>query len=251
MNHIYFLFARKPSVDRRTFHRHYLEIHPLQGGRPYHAGPTPTLPRYIQNHRLHSLGGDCIFDGLSEIWSTGALVGEPEELERSKAFLRDEDNFMHPGKKCTISTNDHIIVEAESRRSGMISATFLLRRALELTLAEFRDYWFNVHAAIAKTIPGLKHYQICPVVDGVYMSYGGWGDPRWDGVEQILFDNYESAKAAIESSEFNQSFLSDLRRFSETQDHFFSDVHMMAWPGRTEEQAKREVMEKLERGWRD
>ena len=77
MTHIYFLFARKPSVDRRTFHRHYLEIHPLQGGRPYHAGPTPTLPRYIQNHRLHSLGGDSTFDGLSEIWSSGALVGGP------------------------------------------------------------------------------------------------------------------------------------------------------------------------------
>jgi uncharacterized protein (TIGR02118 family) len=250
MIHIYFLFARKPSVDRRTFHRHYLETHPLQGGRPYHAGPTPNLPRYIQNHRLHSLGGDSIFDGLSEIWSTGALVGTDEDMERSKAFLRDEDNFMHPGRKCTISTNDHIIVEAP-RRSGMISATFLVRRCLELKLDEFRDYWFNVHAPIARTIPGLVHYQICPVVDPVYMSYGGWGDPRWDGVEQILFADYESARAAIGSAEWNDSFLPDLRRFSETQEHFFADVAMMAWPGRTEEMAKREVMEKLERGWRD
>ena len=251
MIHIYFLFARKPSVDRRTFHRHYLEIHPLQGGRPYHAGPTPSLPRYIQNHRLLSLGGDSVFDGLSEIWSTGALVGTEDDMESSKAFLRDEDNFMHPGKKCTISTSDHIIIEAGQRRSGMISATFLLRRSLELTLPEFRDYWFNVHASVTKTIPHLRHYQICPVVDPVYMSHGGWGDPRWDGVEQLLFDDYESARAAIASAEFTQSFMPDLRRFSETQEHFFSDVHLMAWPGRTEEQAKREVMEKLERGWRD
>jgi uncharacterized protein (TIGR02118 family) len=177
-------------------------------------------------------------------------VGDADDMERSKAFLRDEDNFMHPGRKCTISTNDHIIVE-DTRRSGMISATFLLRRSLELTLSQFRDYWFNVHAAIVKTIPGLKHYQISTVVDPVYMSHGGWGDPRWDGVEQLLFDDYESAQAAIQSAEYGQSFLADLRRFSETQEHFFSDVHMMAWPGRTEEQAKREVMEKLDRGWRD
>jgi uncharacterized protein (TIGR02118 family) len=251
MIHIYFLFARKPSVDRREFHRHYLEIHPRQGGRPYHAGPTPNLPRYIQNHRLHSLGGASIFDGLSEIWrGSGPLVGSPQEVEQAQAFLRDEDTFMHPGRKCTISTDDHIIVEGD-RRSGMISATFLLRRSLELTLAEFRDYWFNVHAGVAKTIPGLKHYQICPVVDAQYMSQGGWGDPRWDGVEQMLFDDYESARAAIGSVELADSLFADLRRFSETQEHFFSDVAMMAWPGRTEEQARREVMEKLERGWRD
>ena len=139
---------------------------------------------------------------------------------------------MHPGKKVTISTNDHIIVEAD-RRSGMISATFLLRRSLQLTLPEFRDYWMNVHAAIAKTIPGLKHYQICPVVDAVYMSQGGWGDPRWDGVEQLLFDDYDSARAAIQSAEFTDSFFPDFDRFSETREHFFSDVAMMAWPGRT------------------
>jgi uncharacterized protein (TIGR02118 family) len=235
--HIYFFFARKPSVDRREFHQHYLEIRPLQGGRPYHAGPTPQLPRYIQNHRLHSLGGDSTFDGLSEIWSSGALVGSPEEVEQGKAFLRDEDNFMHPGKKVTVSTNDHIIVEANERRSGMIS--------------EFRSYWFDVHANIVKTIPCLKHYQICPVVDAAYASHGGWGDPRWDGVEQLLFEDYEAARAALQSVEYAQSFLPDLRRFSDTTEHFFSDVAMMAWPGRTEEQAKREVMDKLELGWRD
>ena len=59
------------------------------------------------------------------------------------------------------------------------------------------------------------------------------------------------ARAAIQSAEYAESFFPDLRRFSETQEHFFSDVAMMAWPGRTEEQAKRDVMEKLERGWRD
>jgi uncharacterized protein (TIGR02118 family) len=251
MIHIYFLFARKPSVDRREFHRHYLEIHPLQGGRPYHAGPTPNLPRYIQNHRLHSLGGNSTFDAISEIWrEAGGLISSPEEVEQGKAFLRDEDTFMHPGKKVTVSTNDHVIVE-DARRSGMISATFLLRRSLELTLAEFRDYWFNVHAAVARTIPGLRHYQICPVVDAQYMSQGGWGDPRWDGVEQMLFDDYDSARAAIASGEFADSFFADLSRFSETREHLFSDVAMMAWPNRGEEQAKREVIEKLERGWRD
>jgi uncharacterized protein (TIGR02118 family) len=251
MTHIFFLFARKPSVDRREFHQHYLEIHPLQGGRPYHAGPTPSLPRYIQNHRLHSLGGDSTFDGLSEIWSSGALVGSPEEVEQGKAFLRDEDNFMHPGKKVTISTNDNIIVEGKPRRSGMISATFLLRRSLEMKLDEFRAYWFNVHAAIAKTVPGLAHYLICPVVDQAYSSHGGWGDPRYDGVEQLLFDDYDSARAAIGSLEYTEGFFPDLRRFSETQEHFFSDVAMMAWPARTEEQAAREVKEKLQQGWRD
>ena len=70
-------------------------------------------------------------------------------------------------------------------------------------------------------------------------------------MEQLLFDDYEAARVAIQSERIRDSFFPDFDRFSETREHFFADVALMAWPGRTEEQAKREVMEKLERGWHD
>ena len=62
MFHKLYFFGRKPSLNQAGFHRHYLAVHTTAGPR------IAALKRYIQNHRLHSLGGDSPFDAMSEFW---------------------------------------------------------------------------------------------------------------------------------------------------------------------------------------
>jgi hypothetical protein len=63
MIHNLYFFGPKPSVPAFEFHRHYLEVHPF-------AGPgIKSIKRYIQNHRVHSLGGNSAFDAASELWA--------------------------------------------------------------------------------------------------------------------------------------------------------------------------------------
>jgi len=55
------------------------------------------MKRYIQNHRIHSLGGDSPFDAVSELWTEHNLrewataAGDPSCRPEYKA---DEVNFI-------------------------------------------------------------------------------------------------------------------------------------------------------------
>ena len=94
-----------------------------------------------------------------------------------------------------MTATDRVIVDGRLR-SGMIQGVFQLRRKLGLPLAEFRSYWLQVHAPIVQSLPRLRHYQQCLVLDDYY----GYGEPYHDGVEEIWFDDYEAAREAMNSS---------------------------------------------------
>ena len=87
-----------------------------------------------------------------------------------------------------------------------------MRRRLGMSVDDFRGYWLEVHAPIVRTLPGLRHYQQCVVLDDVY-GPEGMADPRWDGVEEIWFDDYDAARRAIDSIEYQRSFLARFRAF--------------------------------------
>jgi hypothetical protein len=62
MFHNFYFFARKASLDREGFHRHYLEKHPVAGGKG-----IPYIKRYIQNHRIPELGGQVFEEIASRV----------------------------------------------------------------------------------------------------------------------------------------------------------------------------------------
>jgi uncharacterized protein (TIGR02118 family) len=114
-----------------------------------------------------------------------------------------------------------------------------------MTVEDFRAYWADVHAPIVKSIPGLRYYQQCTVLDEAYH----WGDPRWDGAEEIWFDNYEAARRALASTEFQRSLLPDFANFSEPPWYFFSEARLVMWPGKSKAQALAEIAERVKQPW--
>jgi uncharacterized protein (TIGR02118 family) len=255
MYHMFYFFARKPSLSAAGFHHHYLALHTQSGMRQAELGTKggETRPRhmrrYIQNHRVHSLGGNSPFDAASEVWTDepdNQMLGQLSVQEHPNSpFKRDEFNFIDLSRIGWMLTQDKAMMETGPLHSGMIQGIFQLQHKMGMTLEDFRAYWAEVHAPIVNALPGLRCYQQCTVLDEAYH----WGDPRCDGTEEIWFDNYEAARRAIDSTEFQRSFLPDFANFSETPLHFFSEARLVMWPGKNKAQTMEEIALRVKQPW--
>jgi uncharacterized protein (TIGR02118 family) len=255
MYHHFYFFARKPSLSSAGFHHHYLALHTQSGTRQAELGVKggETRPvhmrRYIQNHRVHSLGGNSPFDAMSELWTeplANQNVGQLSVLEQPNSpFKRDEHNFIDLSRIGWMLAQDKVLMEAGALSSGMIQGIFQLQHRMGVKVEDFRSYWSEVHAPIVNAIPGLRHYQQCTTLDEAYH----WGDPRWDGVEELWFDNYEMARHAIDSTEYQRSFLPDFANFSDPPWYFFSETQLVMWPGKSKEQSLAEIEARVKQPW--
>ncbi len=160
-------------------------------------------------------------------------------------FKRDEFNFIDLSRIGWMLTQDKAMMETSALTSGMIQGIFQLQHKMGVKVEDFRAFWAEVHAPIVNALPGLRYYQQCTVLDEAYH----WGDPRWDGAEEIWFDNYEVARRAIGSTEFQRSFLPDFANFSETPIYFFSEARLVMWPGKNKEQTVEEIALRVKQPW--
>ena len=255
MYHMFYFFGRKPALSPAGFHHHYLALHTQSGMRQAELGTKggETRPahmrRYIQNHRVHSLGGNSPFDAASEVWSDGAenrMIGQLSVKEHPNSpFKRDEFNFIDLSRIGWMFTRDTAMMQADALGSGMIQGIFQLQHKMGVTVEDFRAYWTEVHAPFVKSLPGLRFYQQCTVLDEAYH----WGDPRWDGAEEIWFDNYDAARKAIASDEFQRAVLPDFEKFSDPPWYFFSEARLVMWPGKNKQQSMEEIAARVKQSW--
>ena len=82
----------------------------------------------------------------------------------------------------------------------------LLPRRSDMTPEQFRDYWSTTHAEITAKVPGLRSYvqNICLPDEN--------GDPAYDGVAVLGFDDAESMHEALATPEW-QDVLADVPKF--------------------------------------
>jgi uncharacterized protein (TIGR02118 family) len=206
MIHVHYFITRKPSLSDAEFHRYWREVHgPI-------AKRIPQLRTYIQSHRI-PFTADILnspYDGAAEVWldNEAAL----EQLRKEDAYLKgalaDEPNFIDMKRVEWQVTEDHVILDAP-RTPSMIKVMWRLRRKDGMTVADFKDYWLNVHAPIALHLPGMRRYVQCHAVAGAY----GFGEPRWDGVAQTWFDDTDSLRRMLDSDEFKLRDMPDGEKF--------------------------------------
>lgn len=84
----------------------------------------------------------------------------------------------------------------------MIKMIFLVHRQPQLSPDEFRRYWKETHAEIARKIPGLRKYtqhHAVPGPDGVEPPYDGFAEMWWDDAESLQMAlGSPDGKAAVE-----------------------------------------------------
>jgi uncharacterized protein (TIGR02118 family) len=73
----------------------------------------------------------------------------------------------------------------------MLKFIVVLYRRPDLTAEQFRRYLSQVHAPLAKNLPGLKGYKQNHVVHDAERKH-----PDWDAIVELYFDNREAMEAA-------------------------------------------------------
>jgi uncharacterized protein (TIGR02118 family) len=73
---------------------------------------------------------------------------------------------------------------------------FFVKRNPKMTQAEFADYWVNKHTPLTSSVPGVVSY-VC------FTSTGApEGEPAYDGVAVLTFENEEAYQNGMASEEF-------------------------------------------------
>jgi uncharacterized protein (TIGR02118 family) len=99
----------------------------------------------------------------------------------------------------------------------------LQRRRADLSHEQFVAHWVNVHAPLAKRLPGLRRYSV-NVVDREHYPYFGY-----DGFSELWFDSQADFQAALKSPE-GVTLLADLKNYVERVDPVFVEEHQIVWP---------------------
>jgi len=73
-------------------------------------------------------------------------------------------------------------------RKTMVKNINMLYRKPELTHEEFLKHWREVHAPLARNVPGIARYVLCPVIPQPNRP----NDPGVDGVAEVWFESTEA-----------------------------------------------------------
>lgn len=82
----------------------------------------------------------------------------------------------------------------------------LMTRRSDMSPEQFREYWATTHAEITSKVPGLRSY-----VQNICLSDEN-GDPAYDGVAVLGFDDAVSMEKALGTPEW-EAVLDDVPKF--------------------------------------
>lgn len=226
------IFAeRRPDISKLQFHSHWRDKHALL------IQKNKGFRRYVQNHILEPPEG-LTFDGMVDMWMDNEKAAVEAIMSpgyRNYAFL-DEPNFVRPGNPM-IFTEDYILLEGPSiaKHDILGKVIFPLKRKPGMEVEEFRRYWREVHGPLVLELPRLRRYVQCHAIEAKYVQKGlnlPGGEPYYDGVEQLWFDNRSALREALDSLVAFVHMQPDLANFVDLG-RFFSLVaeeNRAIWP---------------------
>jgi len=76
----------------------------------------------------------------------------------------------------------------------MIKAIYFIKRKPGMDVAAFQKYWLTVHAEIVKKVPEIRRYVQSHTILSGYRN----GEPAYDGVAELWFDDIETMRRIAE-----------------------------------------------------
>ena len=83
----------------------------------------------------------------------------------------------------------------------MIKRISLLTRKAGMTREQFTRHWLEIHAPLAKTVPGLVHYVQSHIVEEFRRADIPTSTVEVDGIAELWFESRESMDRALASAE--------------------------------------------------
>jgi uncharacterized protein (TIGR02118 family) len=94
----------------------------------------------------------------------------------------------------------------------MIKIITLFRRRPGISHQECIEYWRSTHARLAQSDHEFWS-RVRKYTQNYIVSRDGSGDPEWDGVVELWFDDQSSVDAAFGSAETKAVLVADLKHF--------------------------------------
>jgi uncharacterized protein (TIGR02118 family) len=198
--HQFILAAPKPGMETADFQDYWLYVHATR-----YASRIPQIKQYLVDLRIpfdtYPGQSPLPHQGIAEIW----LENEETQLAslQSAEFLdgarRDEPNWAAFWLTIVVDTVAHEIPVTSASRNPMgVKLTTLLKRAPGTSVQDYRRHSMERYAPLVSELPGLRRHLHCHARDGSY----AFGEARFDGVEQLWFDDDESLRTALASRHF-------------------------------------------------
>jgi uncharacterized protein (TIGR02118 family) len=204
------LFARTPELRRYVQHFSVAEA--------YTGDPAPTHDgasmfwyedlaalRNAVSPRL----GDVITSADGELYQwyvASARYGAPESITLQETVRADDRQlFDRSGewpthtRRATVLAQERVIVDAATDAS-MIKVIYIASRKPGLSLEEFQQHWFEVHAELGSRVPGLRRYVQNHGLPEAYSLR----PMTHDGFSELWFDDLASLQRARASAEWSR-----------------------------------------------
>jgi uncharacterized protein (TIGR02118 family) len=188
-------FKRKPGLSVEDFRSYWLNEHAAV------IRKIPELRKYIASITLPSAyrNREPLYDGISEAWfdDEDALRSNADTAPR-RAASADDAKFVD------MSTTGSIVVEEIIQKEGTVGAEAvkvlsLLTRKPGTEVAAFQQYWREHHGPLAAKIPQARRYLQCHVRP---FGYADGRAPRYDGVAEMWFENFEAVRDSGTTEEY-------------------------------------------------
>jgi uncharacterized protein (TIGR02118 family) len=201
---IYFI-KRKPAMELAEFRRYWLDQHAAL------VRKVPELKKYVQWHTLDSgyRNHEPIYDGIAELWYADTdAMRRIADTPASRAAADDDANFIDMSQFSFVLTEERVQKEGAVDSAMPRFAAFITRKP-GMAPEAFQKHWATTHGALGAKVPGIVRY----VQSHVRLSaYRSGRSPRWDGVAETWFTDYEAMRAAEHTPEY-RAVRSDEKNF--------------------------------------
>jgi len=188
-------FKRKPGLSVDDFRGYWLNQHAAI------IRAIPELRKYVASITLSSAyrNHEPLYDGISEAWfdDEEAIRASVNSLPR-RAASADDAKFVDMSKAGSIIV-DEIVQKEGTRGGGVVKMFSLLTRKPGTDVAAFQSYWRTHHGPLAAKIPQVRRYIQCHVRPS---GYAGEASPRYDGIAELWFDNFQAVRDSGNSDEY-------------------------------------------------
>ena len=187
-------FKRKPGLGIEDFRSYWLNEHAAV------IRKIPELRKYVASITLPSAyrNREPLYDGISEAWfEDEATLRTTADSAPRRAATADDEKFVD------MSTTGSIIVDEVLQKDGKVAqgavkVFSLLTRKPGTEVNAFQTYWRTLHGPLAAQIPQARRYIQCHVHSSAYNAR----TPRYDGVAEMWFDNFESVRDSGATEEY-------------------------------------------------
>jgi uncharacterized protein (TIGR02118 family) len=202
----------KPGMKETDFFRYWKTIHAPLGAKI----PQVLGYRICCRQVVSEIPATHPYWGAAEVWlrdgeAALAMAKSKEYIDGARV---DEPNWLAFWAMMALDTQAHVLSGglAEASNPGSVKILALVKRKPGMPLSAFRDYSLSVHGQLDLSLPGLRRYIQGHVLDGWYEV----GEPPFDCVSQLWFDNLAAVGSALRSNQ-NRRSSEDLASFVDSE----------------------------------